>query len=119
MTERLLPRFSTRPHLWLAPNEPLVCPSLAFGKPHQLHTNQFALRDGEDDAFTCQFKFDQWDAQCGAVVYVLSMPGGIRFLAQVEFREVRALRGKNPWEIVRQLGTNNPFDITKAPRRTA
>lgn len=119
MSERHpLPHFSSRPHLWLRPNQPLVCPNTLNGYPHKLRTNHFALREEEDDVYTCQFKSDTQALDCGAVVYVLQMPGGIRFTARVLFEEVKGLRGKNAIEILEYLCTTNPFALDPAPQRS-
>jgi hypothetical protein len=108
LPQRDLPRFSTRPHLWLRPNQPIVCPNLIEGYPHKLRTNHIALRD-EDDAFTCQYQRARDSHQCGAVVYVLQMPGGERYAYQVQYGELKGLHGKNAWEILEYLSSTNPF----------
>lgn len=118
MRNATLPVFSTRPHLWLRPAQPLVCPNLVDGYPHKIRTNWLSLRDGEDDAVTCQFKRQADAAECGAVVYVLSLPGGMRFTARVLFQELKQLRGKHAHEILAYLGSTNPFARDTAPERS-
>lgn len=119
MTENDIPQFSTRPHLWLRPNQPLVCPNLLDGHPHKLRTNHFALRDGEDDAFTCQFRRTKDAAECGAVIYVMSFPGGVKYTARVLFSEMRGLDGKNAFEVLEYLSRTNPFALEPAPDRSS
>lgn len=114
-----LPIYSGRPHLWLRPRQPLVCPNLIDGYPHKLRTNHIVIREGEDDAFTCQFRRDKDGLECGAVIYVLPFPGGFRYMARVLYSEIENLRGKEIPEILEYLSTTNPFASDQAPPRSA
>lgn len=77
-------RYSRRPHLWIEKHERLECP-----RGHYLHHNVALI---EDECFICMQKADRGGAPCGERVYVLSVPGGRRFLTQVtpaEFLRIR------------------------------
>lgn len=103
-----LPRFSNRPHLWLRPGQPLVCPNLLNGYPHKIRTNAALL---QHDAFVCQFKSSEGRAECGATIYVLVFPGNLRYVARVNTSELRIMREKQ-WDVadvLSYLGSTNPF----------
>lgn len=105
-----LPRFSSRPHLWLRPNQPLVCPNLLNGYPHKLSTNWSSMRDGQDDVVQCEYRRQRDAALCGAFIYVISFPGGSRYTTRVKLSEVIDLRGKHhAHEILEYLSSTNPF----------
>lgn len=101
---REVPAFSARPHIWLEPAEPLVCP-----RGHKLHTNAVTLDESLEShaAFTCQYKQPGTPSpnfsagtraqfiECGAMVYVLRLPGGIRYVAEVTQAEMRLMLAQN------------------------
>lgn len=101
---RDLPRFTGRPHLWLRPDEPLVCPNAIEGHAHRLRTNAALL---QHDAFTCQHRTTSLAAECGATVYVIAFPGGLRYTAAVTVAELRAMRAKHMTvaEVLAYLGS--------------
>lgn len=76
--------YGARRHLWLRPGEPLVCPN-----GHRLKHNSAIL---QHDALICQFTEHGMQGQCGARAYVLVMPGGLRFVAEVTSAEMLTMR---------------------------
>lgn len=77
--------YRARRHLWVRPGEFLVCPN-----GHRLRHNGTVL--GGHEAFTCQYKAAPGAGECGAKAYVLLMPGGLRFLAEVTLNEMLHMR---------------------------
>lgn len=75
-------------HLWLRAGEPLVCP-----KGHRLKHNAALL---EHEAFVCQQGTggSAQQGQCGLRCYVLVLPGGLRFVAEVSPHEMMTMRDR-------------------------
>lgn len=95
-------RFSQRPHLWLEKHERLECP-----RGHHLHHNAALI---EDECFICTHIAARGGSQCGERIYVLSLPGGRRYLAHVtaaEFLQIRDAQ-MDVHEILRFLGEPLP-----------
>jgi hypothetical protein len=77
--------YRARRHLWLRPGEALVCPN-----GHRLKHNAAIL--GGQEAFVCQHKAERGGGECGARAYLMLIPGGLRFLAEVTPAEVIYMR---------------------------
>lgn len=78
------PSYRARRHLWLVPGEPLVCPA-----GHKLKHNAAVLQQG---AFICQHTEPHQRGECGLRVYVLQLPYGLRFVAEVTPAEMMHMR---------------------------
>lgn len=99
---RTLPRFTTRPHIWLRPDLPLVCPNHPLtgqllkaediDDPHRLRTNAALL---QHEVFTCQFRHRADAPECGAIVFAIAWPGGWRYVATVTVPELRHMRASH------------------------
>lgn len=76
--------YRARRHLWLRAGEPLVCPN-----GHRLKHNAALL---QHEAFVCQHQEPHTRGQCGARCYVMAMPGGRRFIAEVSAVEMMEMR---------------------------
>lgn len=76
--------FSARRHVWLRPGEPLCCP-----RGHKLKHNAAVL---QHEAFICQHKGGRGESECNSRCYVLAMPGGLRFVAEVTVKEMLTMR---------------------------
>lgn len=83
MTERP-PPYRARRHLWLRSGEPLVCPN-----GHRLKHNAALL---QHEAFVCQHQEPHQRGECNARCYVLAMPYGLRFVAEVTVAEMLEMR---------------------------
>jgi hypothetical protein len=70
--------------VWLRAGEPLVCPN-----GHRLRHNAAVL---QHEAFICGHTQPGQRGECGARCYVLSMPGGLRFVAEVTVAEMLHMR---------------------------
>lgn len=82
----MLPIYNQRRHLWLRPGEALVCPN-----GHKLKHNAALI---QHEAFICQHKAERGQGECGLRCYVLAMPGGLRFVAEVTSAEMIAMRDR-------------------------
>lgn len=80
-------RYRARRHLWLTLHEPLVCPN-----GHKLKHNAAIL---QHEAFVCQHAEPHQHGHCGARCYVLAMPGGLRFMAEVTVAEMLHMRDQS------------------------
>lgn len=84
---KLLPVYQARRHLWLRRGDKLVCPN-----GHHLKHNAALL---EHEAFICQFRDARGSGECGARCYVLAMPGGRIWVAEVTPAEMLAMRDRH------------------------
>jgi hypothetical protein len=75
---------SPRWHVLLRPHEPLTCP-----RGHKLKHNAALL---QHDVFICQHRAERGQGECGSRSYVLAMPGGYRYVAEVTPAEMLAMR---------------------------
>lgn len=81
------PKYTSRRTLWLLPHEPLVCPN-----GHKLKHNAALL---QHEAFICQHVEPHAQGQCGARCYILAMPHGLRFVAEVSSAEMLHMRDRH------------------------
>jgi hypothetical protein len=77
--------YRARRHLWLRAGEPLLCPS-----GHKIRHNVAVL--GGQEAFICTHKAERGQGECNARVYLMLLPGGLRFVAEVTVAEMLHLR---------------------------
>jgi hypothetical protein len=77
--------YRARRHVWLRAGEPLLCPS-----GHKLRHNVAVL--GGQEAFICQHVEPGQRGECGKRVYLMQLPGGLRFVAEVTVAEMLHLR---------------------------
>lgn len=78
--------YRARRHLWLRAGEPLVCPN-----GHRLRHNAAVL---QHEAFICQHVQPGQRGECGARAYLLQMPNGLRFVAEVTVAEMLQMRDR-------------------------
>lgn len=78
------PKYHMRRHYWLMKGEPLICPN-----GHKLKHNAAIL---DHEALICQHQEPHQKGECGSRIYVLSMPRGIRFVAEVTVVEMLYMR---------------------------
>ncbi len=79
--------YRARRHVWLAAGQPLVCPN-----GHKLRHNAALL---QHEAFICGHVQPGQRGECGSRVYVLAMPGGLRFVAEVTVQEMLHMRDQH------------------------
>lgn len=79
--------YTQRRHYWLRAGEPIVCPN-----GHKLKHNAAVL---QHEAFICQHRPDRGGPECGARVYVLAMPNGLKFVAEVTVAEMLTMRDRH------------------------
>lgn len=82
------PKYTSRRTLWLLPHEPLVCPN-----GHKLKHNAALL---QHEAFICQHQEPGQRGECGARAYIMAMPHGLRFVAEVNTEEMLWMRDHCP-----------------------
>lgn len=78
-------RYNARRHIWLKAGDPLICPS-----GHKLKHNAALL---QHEAFICQHQEGK-QASCNLRCYVLAMPDGLRFVAEVTTDEMLTMRNR-------------------------
>lgn len=81
--------YSTRPHVFLKPKEPIVCPQLLAGEYHLLKPNVRGFTYLQYGLIRCTHRVSNNQGQCGAHVFVLAMTGGWHYAALATPAEVR------------------------------